>query len=432
MSVSDSPEGTDNRIGGAVPDNGNIPALSVDALIERFGGIRPMAAKLDVPVTTVQGWKERAAIPERRWPEIVAAAERHGIALGSNVAGAPIERPATTSDEDSGGSVGAQRTVPPDARSRSRSNRPFWLVGILVAALAIFLIGRPALKEKWNAIFSRHPAATEAAGSSAPAAPVVVSKGEAPAAQPPAPAAQASESDAVLAERIASLEARLAAGDNTAIGALRSENRRLNEEVEQLRARLSMMEQDRASRREEREHAQALVMGLGQLRAALAGPAPYGAPLELIEGTMGKDTKVAAILATLRPYADRGAPTRAMLSQRFETVAADVMHAARPKGDTWQDRITQQIASLVVIRRTGSNASEGSTEAILTHAESALAAGDLATAVAMVEHLTGPALDAAGPWLSDAQARLAADKALLALEARTFAVLIGADGGKAP
>ena len=48
-------------------------------IIERFGGIRPMATKLDVPVTTVQGWKKREAIPVNRKDEIIAAAEKHDV-----------------------------------------------------------------------------------------------------------------------------------------------------------------------------------------------------------------------------------------------------------------------------------------------------------------------------------------------------------------
>ena len=54
------------------------PALEIISL---FGGIRPMAHKLDVPVSTVQGWKERAAIPTNRHDDILAAASRHAVDL---------------------------------------------------------------------------------------------------------------------------------------------------------------------------------------------------------------------------------------------------------------------------------------------------------------------------------------------------------------
>lgn len=55
--------------------------LDVPALIEQFGGLRPMATKTGIPVTTIQGWKKRNAIPENRFVTLRAAANQHGIAL---------------------------------------------------------------------------------------------------------------------------------------------------------------------------------------------------------------------------------------------------------------------------------------------------------------------------------------------------------------
>ena len=70
-------------------------------VIEAFGGIRPMAKKLGVAVTTIQGWKERNAIPIRRLDEIRTAAAREGIDLGALAV--PTESPAEQSPvEDSG------------------------------------------------------------------------------------------------------------------------------------------------------------------------------------------------------------------------------------------------------------------------------------------------------------------------------------------
>jgi hypothetical protein len=58
------------------------PSIPDNEIIERFGGIRPMAAKLGVAVTTVQGWKERGHIPPGRIPQIIAAAAEHDIDIG--------------------------------------------------------------------------------------------------------------------------------------------------------------------------------------------------------------------------------------------------------------------------------------------------------------------------------------------------------------
>lgn len=50
-----------------------------EPVIERFGGIRPMATKMNVPVTTVQGWKKRNVIPGNRRDDVIEAARTHGI-----------------------------------------------------------------------------------------------------------------------------------------------------------------------------------------------------------------------------------------------------------------------------------------------------------------------------------------------------------------
>lgn len=48
----------------------DIKAASAHEIIEHFGGIRPMASKLGIAVSTVQGWKERNKIPEQRYVDI--------------------------------------------------------------------------------------------------------------------------------------------------------------------------------------------------------------------------------------------------------------------------------------------------------------------------------------------------------------------------
>ena len=50
-------------------------------VIERFGGIRPMATKLNIPVTTVQGWKKRNVIPGNRRHELLEAAQAPDVQI---------------------------------------------------------------------------------------------------------------------------------------------------------------------------------------------------------------------------------------------------------------------------------------------------------------------------------------------------------------
>ncbi|MEZ5648797.1 MAG: hypothetical protein R3E60_07710 [Alphaproteobacteria bacterium] len=81
MSADDDSLGTDLSPTSVGSASLSIPA--VDAVIAAFGGIRPMATKLGISFTTVQGWKTRAQIPPARWPEVEAAAKANGIDLAS-------------------------------------------------------------------------------------------------------------------------------------------------------------------------------------------------------------------------------------------------------------------------------------------------------------------------------------------------------------
>lgn len=56
--------------------------IDMQSVFQKFGGIRPMAAKLgDVPPSTVKSWHTKGDIPAWRHDSIMAAAEANGIAL---------------------------------------------------------------------------------------------------------------------------------------------------------------------------------------------------------------------------------------------------------------------------------------------------------------------------------------------------------------
>ncbi len=74
---------------------------AAERLIARFGGLRPMASKLGIAVSTVQGWKTRGHVPPARTEEIRRAAAEHGIALDeAELAAATAEQP--SADEPTG------------------------------------------------------------------------------------------------------------------------------------------------------------------------------------------------------------------------------------------------------------------------------------------------------------------------------------------
>src|SRR5690606_25234690 len=115
--------------GSGAPD---APAL---AIIEAFGGIRPMAKTLGLAVSTVQGWKERAAIPANRHDQIRAAARDHNIAIDADLlrasagegAGAQpqtIEATGETATTEKPADTAADKSAPRSSAATAAAARP--------------------------------------------------------------------------------------------------------------------------------------------------------------------------------------------------------------------------------------------------------------------------------------------------------------------
>lgn len=51
------------------------------SVFQKFGGIRPMAAKVGDPVSTVKSWHKKGRIPRWRHDAILASAEREAIQI---------------------------------------------------------------------------------------------------------------------------------------------------------------------------------------------------------------------------------------------------------------------------------------------------------------------------------------------------------------
>lgn len=53
----------------------------VDRIIIAFGGVRPMAASIGKPVSTVHSWKVRGSIPDAAKPDVLSRALKMGLPL---------------------------------------------------------------------------------------------------------------------------------------------------------------------------------------------------------------------------------------------------------------------------------------------------------------------------------------------------------------
>lgn len=47
-------------------------------VIRKIGGLTKTATALGIPVTTVQGWKDRGSVPQKHWAPLIEAAKNEG------------------------------------------------------------------------------------------------------------------------------------------------------------------------------------------------------------------------------------------------------------------------------------------------------------------------------------------------------------------
>ena len=132
-------ENGQDRVTAPEADAGHVKAAP---LIKAFGGIRPMASKLGVPVSTVQGWKQRDAVPASRIAEIEAAAKANDIALEPHdTAETPGQAPAAAAVESrSKDDVRLTGSVPASPPSQAEQRQGGGFAGfVAVAALLVSL-----------------------------------------------------------------------------------------------------------------------------------------------------------------------------------------------------------------------------------------------------------------------------------------------------
>ena len=163
-----------------------------------------------------------------------------------------------------------------------------------------------------------------------------------------------------------------------------------------------------------------LVLATGELSAALGSSRPFAPALDALRGIAGEDPEIESALVRLTPFAATGVPTLDGLSARFPEAANAIVRTTPATEDSdWIDETVTKLSQLVTIRRTGGAIDAESLDGRLVEAETALNAGDLGRAIAIVGALMPAGAEAgiAKPWLRDARARAEADDALAGLVA---------------
>jgi hypothetical protein len=404
--MAEADEKTDGGGFGGSNDN----AHAVDRLVERFGGIRPMAAKLDIPVTTVQGWKKRSAIPATRHNDILAAAEQHGISLdGIDLTAA--EQPIPDSDSPAGGSA-----------LRTPSLLTFIVLSggaLTIVALALMFIGLYIVKQKTADLSHRinmveqnqheHPAA---GADGVPAATII----------------DLQQRIADLNAQVSHLSAQSQKNDDPALGqtvsglqqtiaTLQSNVQGLAQSVDGMRNHMGEIDTAVNQKKTENARAFATLLAIDQLREAADTSEPFDSEVTAAKAIAQNDADVMKQLNVLANYSGDGAPTLNELRVEFSDLAGEIVRSnVVGSGKSWMRQALYRLGSVVSVRKIGPKPTAPNTaETLVARAESRLEEDDLAGAVATLQGLDGLPKDVAGAWIDSAQRRLAVDEALTQL-----------------
>jgi hypothetical protein len=237
-----------------------------------------------------------------------------------------------------------------------------------------------------------------------------------------------------LESGVADLAARLAQPPANPAEEVGERVARVESELEQLRRAipsegllLRLTERTESAERSMRELAQsqaasqALLLAVGQLREAVNRGDDFAMELSAVRRLLPKD-------APLDGLGDGAAIARRdQLVQRFVPMARQLLdqeNEARGRG--WWQAILAHVQKVIRLRRIDGKGNDA--EAVLGRAEAALDRDDWDQAVAEMRGLPGPFARTAEPWMRQAEARLAADRALSRLTAAAAARTAGISG----
>jgi uroporphyrinogen-III synthase len=225
-----------------------------------------------------------------------------------------------------------------------------------------------------------------------------------------------------LADKVAALEQQLTKVSDAAaaLEAVESASKTLEAETQSLAQKLETQsasltalaaQEQQASGRSEA----ALLIGLQQLRTALAGSGPFAAPLHTVEALAHDRRELLPDLQALEPHAESGIPSLAQLTERFEPMASRVLESAPVEPDQgWLSSAGSYLMRFFDVRREQGGGADP--EGVLSAAERALRLGDLKGTIAALKSLDGAGAEASRAWISDAEARAEAEQHLAALD----------------
>ncbi len=449
-------------------ENSNAVIGNASEIIDRFGGIRPMSTKTGIPVTTIQGWKQRNAIPANRRNELVEAANQNGIHLGHLLMDIVGERKIEATP-------GEEKEIQKEKMELAKLDpdlRPAGNSATLIAAGALILVA--AIAGTFFAVAPKFSKVTEQDAR------IRELEQQIAAMQNAKDSVLAEEDAARLRETIATLEGKVGALTEQAKsvagvvedlktgtipqrltkiedrmgGLLQQANayglHNFLERIEGLQASpggtgqiqglmsiftdstegLSSPEEITATFKTLKEtnpqisetfkgvapedmKAAVMLLGMTQLRDSLARDnASFDQDLQILKMTMAKDNpELLAAIDRLAPRAKTGVLTPSGLSKELRGLTGDIVSASLTGQEiSVEDRALARFGNVIKVEKNGQQISGTQTQINISAAQKKLDAGDVEGAVALLQQIQGPAAEKTKPILDAAQATILASQ----------------------
>jgi len=423
---------------------------NVETLINRFGGMRPMSRKMDVAVSTIQGWKKRDYIPAERIDEVIAAARANNISLeGFDVANnndKPVESTNATVTAPSQSAVAPRKqseekpSVPYDQKNDVRQlrneiiRRSFAVtasVVIIVGGLGYFLFADNA-KDVINVVEDQERIEREVTqletrfSSFEDNITTNINSLNGQVSDLATQIQSVSGQGMRLEELISRFDNLTRAVDGQgnqeqAFNDLRSIVRSLQGRIDSMDQALEEAKAENAQIAESMEgvtgrdlSAAAMLLAMTGMRENMNRAEPFADDLAILQQLVGDDDpELTAAINRLAPYAENGILTPEGISNELRGVTGDIVAAAlRGENVSIQDQIMARLGQILSVEKNGEPVLGIKEQAIVARAQQALDRGDVQEALTELQKLDGGAADAANPVTQQLEGAVNADQTM--------------------
>ena len=423
----------------------DISAFDTEFIISKFGGIRPMAQKLGVPVSTVQGWKQRQTIPQNRMGDILEAAKNYNLELTPKKTN--IEEREEEFLHEKGSVIPSQTYV-----GRSQSNRLVFFISFIALIIGLGCAGwlfwadgdnktelnlaadimkvnkrlnKLELSPIKNDLASFRKSIMDEISSIK--SDITVISG-----QKSAEFVSAETAEDLL-NNLKNLENKINKiyekyNDQAEISKL--ELLSLKNKIYELEKRPAIIGNNNSSDAfRDLIDGPRLMILVKLLRQYIKSGDPYNEIIINLRKLFQSDSKILPYLDLLEKYSLDKTPTPLELKNSFATMKRELHKSnLRDKESSWDDKILRRLNSLIVIKRSGEELVGDSFQALLDRAETKVDRGDIEGAISELNQLLGEGERASIVWLKNASHYVNVQLALNQLEEIAIARLQSNDG----